>query len=127
MTVQPYDDNNDPADRSETSEIAELSRRTLGSEEIILDAPMSFTGMTKRTLRFSSRHASQKWWSKTLAVTGLVLWFTLAYATILCWYAIFGLLLVPFRLIRRSQRRDEQRRRQHAELLAGQNRRGDWR
>jgi hypothetical protein len=125
VTMQPYDDN-DPADRSETSQIAELSRRTLGSEDVILDAPMSFTGATKRTLRFSNAHACQKWWSKTLAVTGLVLWFTLAYAAILCWYLIFGLLLVPYRLIRRSQRRDEQRRRQHAELMANQNPRG-WR
>jgi hypothetical protein len=115
MTVQPYD----PADRSETSQIAELSRDTLGSEEVILDAPMSFTGMTKRTLRFSRRHPCQHWWSKTLATTGLALWLTLAYTMILAWYLTFGLLLVPYRLIRRSQRRDEQRRRQHAELLAG--------
>jgi hypothetical protein len=118
MTMQPYD----PADRSETSAIAELSRDTLGSEEIILDAPMSFTGMTKRTLRFTRRHPCQHWWSKTLATTGLVLWLTLAYTVILCWYAFWLTIgLIPFavyRLIRRSQRRDEQRRRQHAELLA---------
>jgi Flp pilus assembly protein TadB len=119
MTMQPYD----PADRSETSRIAELSRDTLGSEEIILDAPMSFTGMTKRTLRFTRRHPCQRWWSKTLATAGLALWLTTAYTVILCWYALLcTVFLVPFvayRLIRRSQRRDEQRRRQHAELLAG--------
>jgi len=119
MTMQPHD----PADRSETSAIAELSRPTLGSEEIILDAPMSFTGITKRTRRFSSRHPRARWWSKTLATTGLVLWLTLAYIVIFCWYALLcTVFLVPFvayRLIRRSQRRDEQRRRQHAELLAG--------
>lgn len=63
---------------------------------------------------------------KTLAVTGLVLWLTVAWCVILCWYLIFGLWLVPYRLIRRSQRRDEQRRRQHAELLAGQGQQG-WR
>jgi Flp pilus assembly protein TadB len=92
----------------------------LGSEDVILDAPMSFTGCTKRTLRHASQHPRRSWWGKTLAVSGLALWLTLAYALILCWYLIFGLLLVPYRLIRRSQRRDEQRRRQHAELLAGQ-------
>jgi len=115
MTMQPYD----PADRSETSQIAELSRDTLGSEEIILDAPMSFAGITKRTRRFSRLHPRDHWWSKALATTGLTVWLTLAYVLILCWYLAFGLLLVPYRLIRRSQRRDEQRRRQHAELLAG--------
>ncbi len=112
--MQPYD----PADRSETSRIAELSRPTLGSEEVILDAPMSFTGVTKRTLRFSRHYQRVHWWSNALAVIGLTVWLTLAYVLILCWYVIFGLLLVPYRLIRRSQRRDEQRRRQHAELLA---------
>jgi hypothetical protein len=115
MTMQPYD----PADRSETSRIAELSRDTIGSEDVILDAPMSFTGITKRTLRFSRRHPRDYWWSETLAVTGLALWLTVMYAVILYWYCIFGIWLVPYRLIRRSQRRDVQRRRQHAELLAG--------
>jgi hypothetical protein len=124
MTMQPYD--GDPADRSALSGEAELSRRTLGSEQVILDAPMSFTGCTKRTLRFARAHKCQRWWSKTLAVPGLVLWLTLAYAVILCWYAVFGIWLVPYRLVRRSQRRDEQRRREHAELLAGQQLRG-WR
>jgi len=125
MTIQPYGDN-DPADRSETSQVAELSRRTLGSEQVILDAPMSFTGQTKRTLRFTRNHPATRWWSQVLATTGLVLWLTLAYCLILCWYLTFGLFLVPYRLIRRSQRRDEQRRRQHAELLAGQRQQG-WR
>jgi len=125
MSVQPYGQH-DPADRSETSQIAELSRRTLGSEDVVLDAPMSFTGMTKRTLRYTRRHPAHRWWSKTLDTTAVVLWLTLAYAAILCWYCIFGLWLVPYRLIRRSQRRDEQRRRQHAELLAGTQRQG-WR
>jgi hypothetical protein len=124
MTMQPYD--GDPADGSALSGEAELSRRTLGSEQVILDAPMSFTGCTKRTLRFARDQQCQRWWSKTLAVSGLVLWLTLAYAVILCWYAVFGIWLVPYRLVRRSQRRDEQRRRQHAELLAGQQLRG-WR
>jgi hypothetical protein len=116
----------DPADRSETSEIAELSRRTLGSEQVVLEAPMSFTGLTKRTMRWMRAHECQQWWSKTLAVTGLVLWLTVGYCVIASWYLCFGLLLVPFRLLRRGQRKDEQRRRQHAELLAGQNPRG-WR
>jgi hypothetical protein len=103
MTIQTYGDN-DPADRSETSQIAELSRRTLGSEQVVLDAPMSFTGQTKRTLRFTRNYPATRWRSQVLATTGLV----------------------PYRLIRRSQRRDEQRWRQHAGLLAGQRRQG-WR
>jgi hypothetical protein len=71
MTMQPYD--GDPADGSALSGEAELSRRTLGSEQVILDAPMSFTGCTKRTLRFARDQQCQRWWSKTLAVSGLVL------------------------------------------------------
>lgn len=124
--IQPYGDD-DPADLTALSLTAELSRGTLGSEEVILDAPMSFTGVTKRTVRFSKRHPTSAWWGTSLAVTGYVLWLLTAYLTIASWYLLFGLWLVPYRLIRRSQRRDEQRRRQHAELLAGTTRRPEWR
>ena len=33
---------------------------------------MSFTGLTKRTMPWMRAHECQQWWSKTLAVTGLV-------------------------------------------------------
>lgn len=117
MTVSPIQPH-DPTDLSTESLVAELSRNSLGSEQVILEAPMSFTGCTKRTLRFSGKHQCLKWWSKSLAVIGLVLWFLLAYASILVWYFTFGLLLVPYRLIRRSQRKNEKESRQHAELMA---------
>jgi len=37
---------------------------------------------------------------------------------VLCWYAIFGLLLVPYRLLRRGQRKRDVAAKRHAELLA---------
>jgi uncharacterized membrane-anchored protein len=52
-------------------------------------------------------------------VTGAVLALILVvYPFILCWYLIFGLWLVPYRLIRHSARKNEKQSRQHAELLA---------
>lgn len=97
---------------------ASVTRDGLYSEDVILDAPMSFTGCTKRTLRFMSAHRPANPWWNALAVIAGVVFLLFAYAAIAAWYLMFGLLLVPYRLIRRSQRRDEQRRRQHAELLA---------
>jgi Flp pilus assembly protein TadB len=120
MTVSPLNiqPNDDPTDLSTESLVAELSRSSLSSEQVILEAPMSFTGCTKRTLRFAGKHQCTHWWSKALAGTGLMFWLLLAYVSILTWYLFFGLLLVPYRLIRRSQRKNEKESRQHAELLA---------
>lgn len=42
----------------------------------------------------------------------------LAWCAILCWYVLFGLLLVPYRLIRRGQRKRKLESLRHQELLA---------
>lgn len=100
------------------SELQPYGHTDLASDAVIIEAPMSFTGMTKRTMLVYRDHPVTQWWAQALVVTGLVLWLAVAYATITCWYLIFGLLLVPYRLVRRGQRKDELRRRQHAELIA---------
>jgi hypothetical protein len=121
MTTEPLSltpGNDDPADLSTESVIAELSRSTLGSEAVILEAPFSYVGSTKRTLRWFKHHHAKATWLLILEYIGLVLWLTLAWTFITGWYALFGLLLVPYRLIRRSARKNEKQSRQHAELLA---------
>ena len=54
-------------------------------------------------------------------------WYLLAYTLIalawvgvLCWYLIFGLLVVPYRLIRRGQRKRKLEEARHRELMSAQ-------
>ena len=121
MTIEPLGlepNNDDPTDLSTESVIAELSRSTLGSEAVILEAPFSYVGATKRTLRWFRYHHAKAAWLLVLEYAGLVLWLTLAWVFVTAWYLAFGLWLVPYRLIRRSARKNEKQSRQHAELLA---------
>jgi hypothetical protein len=47
-----------------------------------------------------------------------IIWFA-----VLCWYIFFGLLLVPYRLIRRSSRKNKRDQLRHRELLDAQRKR----
>lgn len=73
------------------------------AEKMILAAPMSFTGSYQRLVRRALRAVSLRALKVTGAIFLVVLWWVL----ILCWYAVFGILLVPYRTIRRGQRRKD--------------------
>ncbi len=81
----------------------------LRSERVVLAAPMSYTGSATRIWRWSSS-GWVRWGLLTLAV--LVAW-----VGVTIWYAVFGLLLVPYRLVRRGQRRRRLEGARHEELL----------
>lgn len=90
-----------------------MNDKPLPSERVIVQAPMSFTGSARRIWRIRHGGAVIRSVLTALAVTLIVI----AWVLVLCWYLLFGLLLVPYRLIRR---RDRERRRQglqHRELL----------
>jgi 4-hydroxybenzoate polyprenyltransferase len=57
------------------------------------------------------------WWSRSLWVTGAVLALISAWAVVLCWYAIFGLFLVPYRVGRRHSRKRRVEALRHRETL----------
>lgn len=66
-------------------------------------APMSYIGSTRRILPWASRPrpvalAITVW---TTVILGLIL----IWALITCWYLLWGIFLVPYRLIRRQQRK----------------------
>lgn len=86
------------------------------SKKIIVEAPFSFTGATKRIWPLTnSDNAQLKYF---VLVPSVILLLCVCYLAIATWYAMFGLLLVPYRLMRRSQRKNKLRDAQHAELLA---------
>lgn len=82
---------------------------SLKSEQIIIEAPMSFTGAARRLWRLSE----DRWVrAAVLAPILILIWFGIA-----CWYLLFGVLLIPYRLIRRNQRVQKRDALRHRELL----------
>lgn len=103
-----------------SSELAPVPER-LPSESVIVSAPMSLTGAAERSWRLAGYpHGGGGWLAAARAatVTGVLLLILVWWAAVLCWYAIFGLWLVPYRLIRRGQRKRKIQQLQHAEMMA---------
>jgi hypothetical protein len=72
----------------------------------VVAAPMSFAGSLGRTL-------NALWYGKSVAYKATVGWLIVGmivcywWTPIFCWYMIFGIFLVPYRLIRRSSRKQK--------------------
>lgn len=82
----------------------------------VVAAPMSFAGSAGRTLNLL-------WHEKTPVIKfGIGLWLVPLilfawWSAIVLWYAIFGLLLAPYRLLRRGSRKRKREARMHEETL----------
>ena len=87
------------------------------SERVIVSAPMSFTGSTERIWRITEKDYD-KWLYWLLVVPATALLLVAVWSIILCWYLLFGILLIPYRLLRRSQRKSRKEELRHRELLA---------
>lgn len=74
----------------------------LASERVIVQAPMSYTGSAKRLMRISPF---------------LVILVPFVWVVVTLWYLIFGILLVPYRMIRRGSRNRKRQDLQHREIL----------
>lgn len=85
----------------------------LKSERVILETPMSFAGSAKRIWRLSDK--------PLIKYTVLLFLIAMAWMIVVCWYfliyIVFGLLFIPWRILRRAQRGNKQRKLQHRELL----------
>lgn len=87
----------------------------LDSEEVVLAAPMSFTGSAQRLWKFTRYQVNA--WARAAIYFGVILLIVVVWAIVLCWYCIFGLWLVPYRLIRRGQRKRHMQDLRHREML----------
>ena len=86
----------------------------LRSEQVVVAAPMSFTGSAKRIWKITDQ--------ENVAVKYLLVFVALFLIVFACiyvaaWYFVFGVLLVPYRLIRRGSRKDKRNALQHREQL----------
>jgi hypothetical protein len=83
----------------------------LDSEQVHLHAPMSLTGAVERSWRLTSR--TPKWGWGTIAILLIAVW----WIAVVAWYLTFGLLLIPYRLVRRGQRKRKMEELRHRETM----------
>jgi hypothetical protein len=88
----------------------------LESEKVVVQAPMSYAGSAKRIWRLTGMHENEAA-RVGLAVLALALT-AVAWTVITGWYLFFGILVVPYRVIRRGQRKDKRQALQHREMMA---------
>ena len=88
--------------------------RILGSEKVVVASPTSYAGSGKRIWKITKQENQIV--SYLLMPVALVLIFA-AWIFVTIWYCFFGLLLVPYRLIRRSGRKEKKAALQHRESL----------
>lgn len=76
---------------------------------MVIESPMSFAGSAKRIMNMSNILLVQ------LAV--LLPLVAVAWSLVIGWYAMFGILVIPYRLLRRSQRRNKRDAARHREMM----------
>lgn len=96
------------------------TRQRLRSEDVIINAPMSFTGAFQRTMRLRRwlDMNQRPWyvqaiWHWVFLNCILIVW----WAVVAGWYLIFGIFLIPYRLLRRGARKRKAEALRHREML----------
>jgi hypothetical protein len=99
---------------------AEAKPLPLASEQVVVAAPMSFAGAAERSWKLTVHPQGTGWLAAARAavILGVLLLIAAWWALIVCWYFTFGLLLVPYRIIRRGQRKQKLEQLRHEETLA---------
>ncbi len=87
----------------------------LASEDVIINAPMSYAGSAQRIMRMRRRANGGGALAVITVVAVLLVVFTWVFVT--AWYLMWGLLLVPYRLLRRGARKRRAEAFRHRELL----------
>ncbi len=87
----------------------------MDASRTVIAAPMSFAGAVGRTtnLLWHGRPIAVK----VVAVGAVPLILIFWWGAIVVWYAVFGLILAPYRLVRRGSRKRKREGRIHEETL----------
>ena len=90
----------------------------LKSENIVISSPLSFIGLAKRIWKITAVDNPVMKVVLSLVAAALILfaWVFVAFWYVLI-YVIFGILFVPYRLLRRSSRKQKQAKLRHREVL----------
>jgi hypothetical protein len=87
----------------------------LASEDVIVNAPMSYAGSAQRIMRLR-RRAPEGWQNVALTVLAVLL-VLVAWALVTSWYVFWGIWLVPYQLLRRGSRKRKAEAMRHRELM----------
>ena len=90
----------------------------LKSEKVVISSPLSFIGSAKRIWKITDvdNPLVKALLGLIAAVFILFAWVFVAFWYVLI-YVVFGILFIPYRLIRRSGRNQKQAKLQHREVL----------
>jgi hypothetical protein len=96
-----------------------MAREKLASERVIINAPMSFAGASQRAWRIGGNLSGVPRIAvvAVLVIPLLMLW----WFAIVSWSLLFGLFLVPYRLLRRGVRKRKAEALRHRETLGAIN------
>jgi Flp pilus assembly protein TadB len=98
-----------------------INAAKLESEKVVVAAPLSFAGSAARIWKLTGITANP--WGR-VGLSALAIFLILvAWAGVLVWYWTWGLVLVPYRIIRRGSRKRKREALQHREMLAALNQR----
>lgn len=89
----------------------------LPSEKVVVSAPMSFSGSAARTWKITT---VDNLWLKLLLIPLAIALICIIWFMVVLWYMLFGLWVVPYRLIRRGSRKNKRDQLRHRELLEAQ-------
>jgi hypothetical protein len=87
----------------------------LASEDVIINAPLSYAGSAQRIFRLRRRANTQQ--ALVAVTTAVIVLVVLSWVLITVWYLMWGILLVPYRLLRRGARKRKAEMMRHRELL----------
>jgi hypothetical protein len=87
----------------------------LQSEKVVVAAPLSFAGSAARIWKITQVESPG---AKVALACVAILLIACAWTVVLSWYSIFGLWVVPYRLIRRGSRQRKRQALQHREMMA---------
>ena len=88
----------------------------LQSEKVVVAAPLSFAGSAARIWKIV-RLSDETWMRVVLGVAAVGL-IAIAWCFVLGWYLLWGIFLVPYRIIRRGERKRKRQALQHREMIA---------
>ena len=87
----------------------------LASEDVIINAPLSYAGSAQRIMRL--RRLAEGGGALVAVTVLAVVLVLLAWVFVTGWYLTWGLLLVPYRLLRRGARKRKAEALRHRELM----------
>jgi hypothetical protein len=87
----------------------------LASEDVIINAPLSYAGSAQRIMRL--RRRAEVGWALAAITVLAVLLVLVAWVAVTIWYLFWGIWLIPYRLLRRGARKRKAEAMRHRELM----------